>query len=98
MTLKDICTEIAEIEEGLMDGTVEASYDTLMSAMKPGAPAELLDDILSMIGWDVYAGKEIEKERVREWKDALEGFRNDFQVKELDEPIGHIDEFLKRRK
>ena len=61
-----------------------------------GAPADLLDDILSMVGWDVFAGKEIEKERVSEWKEALEGFRNDFQIKELDEPIGHIREYLKK--
>lgn len=98
MTLKEICTEVAEIEEGLMYGSVEASYDALASAMKPGTPADLLDDVLSMIGWDVFAGKEIETERVKEWKDALQGFRNDYQVEELDEPIRHVTEYLERRK
>ena len=49
-----------------------------------------------MVGWDVFAGKKIEKERVSEWKGALEGFRNDFQIKELDEPIVHIREYLKK--
>lgn len=96
MTLNQICTEVAEIEESLAHGMIEASYDNLMSAMKPGAPADLLDDILSMVGWDVFAGKEIEKERISEWKEALEGFRNDFQITELDEPIGHIREYLKK--
>ena len=97
MTLKQICTEVAEIEESLAHGMIEVSYDNLMSAMKPGAPADLLDDILSMVGWDVFAGKEIETARVKEWKEALEGFKNDFQVEELAEPIKHITEYLERK-
>ena len=50
MTLYDICTEIAEIEDGLYYGDIDFSYDNLMSAMKPGHPADILDDILSLIG------------------------------------------------
>lgn len=96
MTLKEICKQVAEIEMELAQGGIDYSCDNLASAMKPGAPADLLDDILSMVGWDVFAGKEIEKERVSEWKEALEGFRNDFQIKELDEPIVHIREYLKK--
>lgn len=80
----------------LAQGEIDYSCDNLVSAMKPGTPADLLDDILSMVGWDVFAGKKIEKERVSEWKEALEGFRNDFQIKELDEPIVHIREYLKK--
>ena len=33
MTLKQICTEVAEIEESLAHGMIEVSFDSLMSAM-----------------------------------------------------------------
>ena len=60
MTLYEICSEVAQIEEGLAYGEIEFVYGKLASAMKPGHPADLLDDVLSMIGWDVFADKEVE--------------------------------------
>ena len=96
MTLKEICTEVAEIEEGLMYGEIQFSYDNLMSAMKPGHPADLLDDVLSMIGWDVFEGKPIELDRVKEWSKALKSFKAAFKVKELSAPIKHVAEYIKQ--
>lgn len=98
MTLYDICSEVAHIEEGLTYGEVSFSYDKLMSAMKPGHPADLLDDVLSMIGWDVFAGKDIELSRVEEWLDELKNFKKAFKIKELSKPIKHTEEYIKSLK
>ena len=98
MTLYDICQEIAEIEEGLMYGQINFAYDNLMSAMKPGHPADILDDILSEIGWDVFEGKEVPLARVEETCKALKRFRTTFKVKELASPIKHLTEYIKAQK
>lgn len=95
MKLYDICREIGEVEEGLMYGQISFSYDNLMSAMKPGHPADILDDILSVIGWDVFAGKEPDKEKVQEVLTRLQEFKQCFNVKELADPIKHLAEYLK---
>lgn len=98
MTLNEICTEVAQIEEGLMYGDISFSYDRLMSAMKPGHPADLLDDVLSMIGWDVFAGKEVDVSRVEEWLKALKDFKKTFKIKELAKPIKHTEEYIRDNK
>ena len=71
MTLYEICREIGLVEQGLMYGEIDFSYDNLMSAMKPGHPADILDDILSIIGWDVFEGKDPPIEKVREVLELL---------------------------
>lgn len=97
MTLYEICSEVAQIEEGLAYGEIEFVYGKLASAMKPGHPADLLDDVLSMIGWDVFADKEVEIERVKEWQNALKEFKKCFKIKELAAPIRHIDTYIKEQ-
>lgn len=96
MTLQEICSEIAEVEQGLENGNVQFTYSKLMRAMKPGHPADLLDDILSMVAWDVEAGKVIETDRVKQWADALTDFAEEFNIEELDAPIQHITEYIKK--
>ena len=76
MTLYEICQEIAEVEEKLEYGKITFSYDNLMSAMKPGHPADLLDDVLSEIGWDVFSDKPVELERVKTWIKELKAFKS----------------------
>lgn len=95
MTLFEICREIGVVEEGLMFGEIDFCYDSLMSAMKPGHPADILDDILSVIGWDVYAGKEPSIEKVREVHKRLNEYISCFKVKELKSAEKHLSEYLK---
>ncbi len=97
MTLYEICVEIGQVEEGLMYGQISFEYDKLMCAMKPGHPAELLDDVLSIIGWDVFAGKEVSIDRVEETRKELKRFRSAFKVKELAAPIKHLGEYIKEQ-
>ena len=66
MTLYNICKMIANVEEGLLYGSIRYSYDNLMCTLKPGHPADILDEILSIIGWDVFAGKTPEDEKVKQ--------------------------------
>lgn len=94
MTLYEICNEVAEIEERLAYGEVAFKYDNLMSAMKPGHPADLLDDVLSIIGWDVFANKPVELERVKEWIKELKAFKSAFKIKELSEPIKMAQQYV----
>ena len=97
MTLHDICQEVAEIEMGLLYGEINFEFDTLMCAMKPGHPGELLDDVLSEVGWDAMEGKPVELERVREWVKDLKSFKAAFKVKELSVPIKHAQEYIKEQ-
>lgn len=93
-TLYEICQMIAEVEEGLAYGQINFSYDNLMCAMKPGHPADLLDDILSIIGWDVFAGKTPEEEKIKDVYEQLKGFKATFKIKELKKPIDALEEYL----
>ena len=94
MTLYEICQSIAEIEEGLMYGEIQFSYDKLMSAMKPGHPADILDDILSIIGFDVFKGITPKREKIAEVLEKLKSFKACFKVKELKESISALEEYI----
>lgn len=94
MTLYNICKMIAEVEEGLMYGEISFEYSKLMCALKPGHPAEILDEILSIIGWDVFAGKTPEKEKIKQVLTELKGFKAEFCVKELKKPIEALEAYL----
>lgn len=98
MTLWDICTEIAEVEEGLAYGEVKFTFDNLMCAIKPGHPADLLDDILSEIGWDVQKGITPERSKLEQVLKELKGFKATFKIKELGVPIKHLKEYLDETK
>ncbi len=97
MTLNEICSEIAELEQKLFSGEIDFSYDNLMSATKPGHPAEMLDDVLSEIGWDVFSDKSVSTERVTTWIKHLKSFKRAFKVKELGVPIKHAEQYLKEQ-
>lgn len=94
MTLYDICTEIAIIEEDLYSGRIGFSYDNLMSAMKPGHPAEILDDILSIIGWDVQADIKPPLSKVKKTLTELRKFQRAFKV-DLKVPIAGLTQYIK---
>ncbi len=94
MTLYDICQMIAEVEEGLAYGEIKFSFDKLMSAMKPGHPADILDEILSIIGWDVFQGNTPEREKVEQVYALLKEFKACFKVKELKQPIDALKQYL----
>lgn len=97
MKLYDICKEIAVVEDKLAYGEIDFSYDKLMSAMKAGHPADILDDILSIIGWDVFAGKEPPIEKVEETLTRLKGFQSTFKV-DLKEIIKNLKEYITEHK
>ncbi len=98
MTLYEICEEIGQIEEGLMYGQIAFEYDKLMCAMKPGHPAELLDDILSYIGWDVFSGKAVPLSKVEETCEDLKSFRSTLKIKELSKPIKDLEKYIAENK
>lgn len=95
MNLYDICKKVAEIEEGLTYGEIQFEYNKLMCARKPGHPADLLDDILSQIGWVVFGGKDVSLERVKEWVRDFKAFKTSFKIKQLSAPIKHAQEYIK---
>ncbi|MCR5610625.1 MAG: hypothetical protein K6F68_02165 [Clostridiales bacterium] len=97
MTLFDVCTAIAMVEDKLAYGEIDFYYDNLMSAMKPGHPADILDDILSQIGWDVQAGKPVELERVKGMIEDLKGFKETFRVRELQDAIRSAEQYVKEQ-
>ena len=96
MTLYDICKSIAEIEEGLACGDIPFECDKLVSAMKSEHPADVLDDILSIIGWDVFKGKEPSTKKVKSVIPKLEAFQRDFGV-DLSTPIEELKLYIKSK-
>ncbi len=93
MNIEQICNDLAEITEKLMYGEISFSYDNLASAMKPGHPGEILDDIISIIGWDVLEGKEPPLENVKETLAGLEDFQRAFKV-DLKKPIMNMKKYI----
>lgn len=87
------CKEIAVIEEKLYMGQIDFEYGKLMSAMKPGHPADILDDILSIIGWDVFAQKEPPLDKVKETIDGLKSFQATFKVN-LKKQIKSLEKYV----
>lgn len=93
-TLYDICQMISDVEEALAYNQISFSYDNLMCAMKPGHPADILDDILSIIGWEVLERKTPEKEKVKKVYELLKDFQESFKIKELTKAINALEEYL----
>ena len=94
MDLKDICHRIITVEEGLRFGTITFSYDSMMSAIKPGHPADILDEILSLIFWDVTAGKTPPLENVKTVTNNLKEFKKCFKVKALNSAIEYLEGYI----
>jgi hypothetical protein len=96
MTLHEICTEIAIVEEKLAYGEIEFTYPKICSAMKLGHPADILDDILSIIGWDVNEGKEPKLKSLKKVLTELKEFQEAFNV-DLSDPIKHLEEYIAKK-
>ncbi len=96
MSLLSICMDIAMIENGLAEGRIPFSYDNLMSAMKPGHPADILDDIFCDVGDALYYdfAAEIPTERLQQLLSDLEEFKACFNVDRLQGPIDDLKEYL----
>lgn len=80
-----------------MYGEIQFSYDKLASAMKLGHPADILDEIISEIFFDVMEGKEPEKEKVENVLNGLKRFKSSFKVKELTKPINDLRNYINER-
>jgi hypothetical protein len=94
MKLYDICISIAKIENGLACGQINYSYDNLMSAMKPGHPADILDEIFSEVGNAVCFGQEVTSDKIKELLMNLQDFKEYFKIKELEKPIKNLTTYL----
>ena len=98
MTLSEICIELVAVEQKLMDGQISFSYDNLMSAMKPGHPAELLDEILADVYFEsVIYGREVPLDRVKEFADELKAFKTDFKIRAMAAPLKKLTDYIKEQ-
>ena len=98
MSLKEICMEVLRICEGLEYGDISFSYDRLASAMKMGHPAEILEETLSDIFYEVRDGITPEPVRVEKLLKDLKRFQRHFKVKELSAPIKELSAYLEKTK
>ena len=94
MNLFDICMEIAMVENGLAEGSIQFDYPKLAMAMGAGHPADILDDIFCEVGEAVYLGKDVTKEQLENLLSGIKSFSNDFKIKELKLPISHLKEYI----
>ncbi len=82
MTLYEICSELAQIENGLAFGEIKFNYGAMMCTMKPGHPADLLDDIFCEVGNAVYTNPKAEvetnllEELLENFEDNAQGIQN----------------------
>ena len=99
-SLYDICMNIAHIENGLAYGEISFSFDNLMSAIKPGHPADILDDIFCDVGNALLNDKNavFPRERLELMLSQLKGFKECFGVKELKKPISDLEKYLESLK
>ena len=96
--LDQICSDLAGVEIGLMNGEIDFSFDNLMSAMKPGHPCEIMDKLLSPIYYPVISGKEPSMETMEIASDNLKGFMNTFKIKEMKKPLQELADYVIARK
>lgn len=94
LSLKGICGQILNVEQGLMYGTIRFSYDNMMSAIKPGHPAHILDEILSLIYFDVIADRTPTIENVKTVAHDLEEFKKCFKVNDLNAAIRSLKKYI----
>ena len=96
MTLYDICKEIAQVENGLAYGQIQFCYDNMMCAMKPGHPADILDDIFGDVGNELYLNHDaaIPMPRIKKLRKDLKEFSKDFKISELDSVIRDLDTII----
>jgi hypothetical protein len=94
MNLNEICTNILDVEKGLLEGTIPFTYDNLACAMKYDHPGWELDDILAEIFFDARAGKVPERKNVENVLKGLKRFKRAFKVKELSKPIKDLTQYL----
>ena len=85
MTLEEICDAIAEVVQDLMYGDISVSHK-----------ADILDDILAVIGWDVAEGIEPPLENVKETLARLEDFQLTYNV-DLKNPIMNLKKYVSNK-
>ena len=76
MTLYDTCKEIAQIGEKIYTGEIDYEIGHLTRPTKSNHPCGILNEILSIIGWDVFSGKTPTREKIQETIDGLEEFQS----------------------
>ena len=96
--LDRICRNLADVEMGLMEGTIDFTYGKLMSAMKPGHPCEIMDGILSDIYYPAMMGQEPPMEVIEKTSKSLHEFGKAFNIKEIKAPLKELDDYIKERK
>ncbi len=96
--LDRICSDLAGVEMGLMEGTIDFSYDNLLSAMKPGHPCEIMDGILANIYYPAIRGIEPPMETMEQTLNDLTSFAEGFKIKEMEQPLKALSEYIEARK
>ena len=96
--LSQICSDLAGVEMGLMNGEINFSYPRLMSAMKAGHPCEIMDGILSKIYYPAISGKEPPMETMEETLNELQSFGETFNIEEMNDPLRRLAEYIEARK
>ena len=95
MELDKILSEIVDIFEGICMGTVSVSIDPLDTIMDGVPPQDVLDEIISPVGFKVQTGGTPTKEELQKLVDGLKRFKEVFNCLAVEKPIEELEEFLK---
>ena len=83
MNLQDVCSDVSEIIMDLMYRDVNESWK-----------ADILDNILSIIGWDVAEGVKPDLYKVEDVLDRLVDFQESYDVN-LRNPIRKLKKYIR---
>lgn len=96
MKLDEIVNEIVDIFEGICMGTVSVSIDPLDTIMGGVSPQDVLDEIISPVGFKVQTGEEPTKEELQKLIDGLKRFGEVFNCSAVDQPIEDLENYVNK--
>lgn len=91
--LENIKNDIMDLFRGLMQGSIDYSFDNLHCAIKTDI-GEILDDIAGEVVLNIDLGKEVTEEQLKKLSSDLISFAKEFKVKEAREIAKRINEAI----
>ena len=92
--LNKICNKIVNIFEGICMGSISVFNDPLNQIMGQCSPQEVLDSIISDVGFKVMSNVMPSNEEILKLQSDLRSFRNSYKCNALDEAIDDIDKYI----
>ena len=78
-------------------GVIKYEYNDPVNSANPGNPAELLDDIITGIFWEVERGREPSDKMLNDTITRLRAFEEKYKVVRVQQVINDLVEYMENR-